>query len=162
MLEGHNDSAQAESTKPILTNLSAAEIFRPQWVPNLGNSTLSDNSRLEWSPSLKDAVAEAKRQGKPLVCVFEEDYCGWCKQMDKEFAKPAAVGLGRDAVFVRLSPSTDPAAKALADNLGVKAYPTVSVLDIRGSNVNERTRITGFTTVEDIATRIKPQPVIVA
>jgi thioredoxin-related protein len=118
------------------------------------HSLLGDNDKhIEWMKNLDQAMKAAQAQHKPLVCIFEEDNCGWCKQFDKELAKPAAMQLGGDAIFVKVHPSSDPEAQALASNLGISAYPTVSILDFNGSNVSERTRLTGFMSADQLASQ---------
>ena len=40
----------------------------------LDMTIVGDGGRhIEWAPSLKEGIREAQSQGKPLVCVFEED-----------------------------------------------------------------------------------------
>jgi thioredoxin-related protein len=113
---------------------------------------VGDNTRqIEWAKSLSDGIAQAQREGKPVVCVFEEDSCGWCKKFDQELTKPEAVDLAKNAIFVRINPSKDPDGSALAANLGIHSYPTVSILDINGTNISERTRMTGYMTAGDFA-----------
>lgn len=125
--------------------------------PPVFGSVISDNGKhIEWMKNLNEAMKTAAQEHKPLVCVFEEDNCGWCKQFDKELTKPAAMQLGEDAVFVKIHPSQDPDGQALASNLGINAYPTVSILDFNGTNVSERSRITGFMSADQLAAQFNP------
>jgi len=124
-------------------------------LPNFKPETPGERGHIEWASSLKDGLAQAQREGKPLVCVFEEDNCAWCKKFDQELTKPAAAELGQDAIFVHLSPSKDQGAFTLANNLGIDSYPTVSVLDVNGSNINERSRMTGFMTADQFAAQYR-------
>ena len=119
-------------------------------------ATISDKTHIKWAASLKDAIAEGRSSGKPVVCVFEENYCGWCKQLDQELSKPAVDQLGDSAIFVKIRPSTDASGQALASSLGIDAYPTVSILDIKGANISERSRATGFMTADQFAQRVRP------
>jgi hypothetical protein len=64
-------------------------------------------------------------------------------------SNPAVAALAKDAIFVKLSPSKDPLAKGLANSLGIDSFPTVSILDINGSKISERKRMTGFMTAGD-------------
>jgi len=66
--------------------------------------------------------------------------------------------LGQDAIFVKIRPSQDPEGKGLANNLGISSYPTVSILDINGTNISERSRMTGFMTADQFAAYFAPRP----
>jgi thioredoxin-related protein len=124
-------------------------------LPSLGTATQEITKPIDFAPSLRDAVTRGQQTGKPVVVVFEEDNCGWCKRFDSELGKPAVSALAGDAIFVKACPSKDPAAQALAKNLGVDAYPTVSVLNVSGGGILERTRMVGYMTADDFATRFR-------
>jgi len=152
----HEQTAPTTESAQMMT-FTPGDMYAARPIPNVveGNSWAFDK-RLEYAPNLREAVQEARNSGKPLVVIFEEDYCGWCRKLDQELAKPELARLNDKAIFVRVSPSSSPEAKILADRLGVNAYPTISVIDIKGSNISERNRVTGFTTASDIASRVQP------
>jgi thioredoxin-related protein len=120
---------------------------------------VADNGKhIEWMRDLNQAMKAAAEQHKPLVVIFEEDNCGWCKQFDKELTKPAAMQLGGDAIFIKIHPSRDVDGQALASNLGITGYPTVSILDFNGTNVSERSRTTGFISADQLAAQFGSGP----
>jgi len=155
-IPSHHEQA-ATSTKAAMTmNYNPSDMYAARPIPNASEGDMwALSQKLEIQTNLRDAIKQARDSGLPLVCVFEENYCGWCRKLDQELDKPEMARLNGQAVFVRLSPSTNPEAKILADNLGVTGYPTISVIDINGSNIKERSRVTGFTTASDIALRVK-------
>ncbi|MBU6452478.1 MAG: thioredoxin family protein [Cyanobacteria bacterium REEB67] len=124
-------------------------------LPPLGTATEEITKPVDFAPNLRDAITRGQQTGRPVVVVFEEDNCGWCKRFDSELSKPAVSALGGDAIFVKASPSKDPAAQALARNLGVDAYPTVSVLNVSDHGIMERTRMVGYMTADDFASRFR-------
>jgi thioredoxin-related protein len=159
----HVDTGRASDAIPPAFGIPESPDFGDRnHFKNLDAPLVGDGGRIEWAASLKDGIKQAQEQGKPLICVFEEAQCGWCKRFDQELAKPAAAALGENAIFVRISPSTDPDGRGLATNLGINSYPTVSVLDINGSSISERTRMTGYMTLSDFASHIQPDPVALA
>jgi hypothetical protein len=158
MLESAESGPEKGGPYQVLTNLA-----QPDWGDMNRSSKIGAISilgdaigHIEWATSLKDGIAQAQKQGKPLVCVYEEDNCGWCKKFDQELAKPAAAQVGNDAIFVKIHPSKDAGGKALAAQLGIDSYPTVSILDINGTNISERSRSVGFVTAADFAVQLHP------
>jgi len=152
----HHEQAATSTKNAMMMNLNPSDYLSARPIPNASEGDMwAGSQRLEVQTNLRDAIKQARDSGLPLVCVFEESYCGWCRKVDEELAKPEMARLNGQAIFVRLSPSTNPDAKVLADNLGVTGYPTISVIDINGSNIKERNRVTGFTTASDIANRVE-------
>jgi hypothetical protein len=94
---------------------------------------------------LKGALQAAQSQNKMVVAIFREDLCGWCAlQLAHVLRCEAFNELAGRAVFAIGSPSKDPDFDAMAISLGIDFYPALTVLDIKGTNMNEQLRISGF------------------
>lgn len=99
-----------------------------------------------WLTDFDAASRTASEKGLPLLVLFEgSDWCGWCIRLDKEvfsqkkFSEFAAEGL---ILFVADFPAREKLPEnimkqnaALKDKYGVKGFPTVILLDSKGSVV---------------------------
>lgn len=97
-----------------------------------------------------DAFREAIDKNKPLVLVVSEDWCGYCKNLEKELGKPAVQNFKDKAVFSISSPSKDKGCAAIASSLNIDAYPTITVLEPEARMLLERGRINGYFAGEKI------------
>ena len=91
-------------------------------------TTDAQPKKIEWESDVTSALTRAQREHKPLVVVFKEDRCGWCKLFADELQKPEVGVIAKDAVYLQVTPSTNSQAKQLANLCKVEGYPTVSVL----------------------------------
>jgi hypothetical protein len=91
-----------------------------------------------------DAFREAIDQNKPLVLVVSEDWCGYCRNLEKELGKPAVQSFKDKAVWSISSPSKDKGCAAIAGSLKIDAYPTITVLEPESRILLERGRINGY------------------
>ncbi len=91
-----------------------------------------------------DAYQKGLAEKKPVVLIIGEDWCQYCKQLEKELAKPEFQQYAGRAVFAKVQPSKDPSAKAIADALDIKNYPAISILEPNPAMIEERGRIVGF------------------
>lgn len=101
-------------------------------------------ARIEWSTDVSASLSRAQREHKPLVVVFTEDYCGWCKVFKGELEKPAMNAVANDAVFLRVTPSKDAKAKHLADLCKVEGYPTISILSVENGKISPVSKVSGY------------------
>jgi|GEM_PF-2450292 Thioredoxin. len=97
-----------------------------------------------------DAFREAIDKNKPLVLVVSEDWCGYCKNLEKELGKPAVQNFKDKAVFSISSPTKDKGCAAIAGSLNIDAYPTITVLEPEARMLLERGRINGYFTGEKL------------
>lgn len=88
------------------------------------------------------AEAAAKEQRKPLFVDFETTWCGPCKQMDRMvYTKQPVVSAAASVVPVKVDGD---ARDDLAKRFGVKAYPTMILLDADGKELR---RAVGYQSV---------------
>jgi len=104
----------------------------------------SHAGKIEWNTDIKTAFSRAQKEGKPLVVVFQEDRCGWCKLFANELEKPATAAIARDAVFLRVTPSSNAEGKQLAELCKIEGYPTVSVLTVKDGHITPVAKASGF------------------
>ncbi|MFA7338421.1 MAG: thioredoxin family protein [Candidatus Obscuribacterales bacterium] len=100
--------------------------------------------KIEWESNVTSALTRAQREHKPLVVVFKEDRCGWCKLFADELQKPEVGAIAKDAVYLQVTPSSNSEAKQLANLCKVEGYPTVSVLSVEGGVISPVSKIAGF------------------
>lgn len=100
--------------------------------------------KIEWESNVTSALTRAQQEHKPLVVVFKEDRCGWCKLFSDELQKPEVGALAKDAVYLQVTPSSNAEAKQLANLCKVEGYPTVSVLSVEGGVISPVSKIAGF------------------
>lgn len=100
--------------------------------------------KIEWESDVSGALTKAQREHKPLVVVFKEDRCGWCKLFSDELQKPEVGAIAKDAVYLQVTPSSNSEAKQLANLVKVEGYPTVSVLSVEGGVISPISKVAGF------------------
>jgi thioredoxin-related protein len=107
---------------------------------------------IDWSNSVLDSLKTAQIEHKPLVVVFEQDNCGWCKEFDKQLDKPQFVNaVGDQANFLRISPASDKDALALSNLVGVEGYPSAVVLEVSGGKVTPVSKYSGYHDADEFA-----------
>ena len=101
-----------------------------------------------WFTDFKAAEKKAAAENKPLVLDFTgSDWCGWCIRLDKEvFSQWEFVDYAaKNLVLVKLDFPNEkklPEAEkkqneALAEKYGVLGFPTIVVLDSKGSKIGQ-------------------------
>lgn len=79
--------------------------------------------QVDFETSYPDALAEARRSGKPLLVFFSTDECIFCQQMQEEaFRDQQVVRLAGEFVCVRVESGESP---EVCKDFHIEAYPTV-------------------------------------
>jgi thiol:disulfide interchange protein len=74
------------------------------------------------------AMDEHRSMQTPLLVYFYTGWCPYCKKLDQEILPSEEVAqFMRSVTKVRINPEAGPDEKALADQFGVKGYPSVFV-----------------------------------
>lgn len=91
-------------------------------------------SGLAWMHDEAEAVALARREGRPLLVDFWADWCVACKELDKHvWSDPRVQDRASRFVALKLDGTDDsPAFQALVEKYGVLGMPTVIFVDDRG------------------------------
>lgn len=99
---------------------------------------------LEWLSDEEKAVTVSKAEKRPLMLDFRADWCGACKELEKETFSDANVKVAAGnfvAVRVDATNEDDPKITALTKKYDVKGLPTVVIIDSTGK---ERKRFNEF------------------
>ncbi len=131
----------SDSAREVLSQQLAVKLIRPFE----GSKSVEQNiSQIEWQTDVKSAFTRAQAEGKPLVVVFQEDRCGWCKLFGQELEKSSTSAIAKDAIFLRVTPSNNADGKKLAELCNIEGYPSVSVLTVKGGNITPVFKVSGF------------------
>jgi len=96
--------------------------------PLLGSGGFSTVSWHEGAEGMQRAVADARRQEKPLVVYFRTDWCGYCRQFERDLLSTQEVEIFMDKlVRVIIDPETGPREADLAEMYGVRGFPAMFV-----------------------------------
>ena len=106
-------------------------------------------ARLDWMLDFDKAYAKAQKENKPLMILFTgSDWCSWCIKLDKEILSKSEFDKYAKANLVllycdfpnqkKISKSQTEHNKKLADEYGIRGYPTVVVL---GKEKTQSTRL---------------------
>src|SRR5690242_5176148 len=87
--------------------------------------------KLSWRAGVagyQTALREQQQSGKPLAIFFYADGCAPCERLDREVLSTDDFQDGlKDAIKVRLNPGRDAALQPVADQFGVRSFPTFVV-----------------------------------
>ncbi len=93
-----------------------------------------------WIHDEREALALAKKEGRPVIIDFWADWCAACKELDRiAWADPRVRAEASRFVALKLD-GTDgsDAFQALSEKYGIVGMPTVVFIDPRGREVPER------------------------
>lgn len=99
-----------------------------------------------WLDDYEKAKEQAKAEGKPILIDFTgSDWCGWCVRLDnevfsaREFKKYAKENLVLfEADFPKrkkISKKTQEQNQQLAEQFGVRGFPTIVLVDSNGEKI---------------------------
>lgn len=92
-----------------------------------------------WAKNYSQGMAQAQREGKPILLSLHAPGCSWCKKMDKEtFQDKRVVEFARQFVCIGLDYSTD---GKIIDTYRAFEYPLTIILKPNGKEI---ARWTGY------------------
>ncbi|MEQ8847065.1 thioredoxin family protein [Botrimarina sp.] len=116
----------------LALTVAALAVAAPSAVgqfPFFGRPTAG--AEIRWVETPADALAAAKRSGKPILAYVTSAHCGYCRKMEREtWASPAVARLV-DERFVALRLHSDQHPEEVAA-LRVRAFPTTVVITPEG------------------------------
>lgn len=85
---------------------------------------------------LVEGIAAAETEGRVLMVYFYADWCGYCRQFEKELlGTPAFRAFVQQNVAVRIDPGKGESERRLASFYGVRGYPTFFVYGSRSKGL---------------------------
>jgi len=103
--------------------------------------------------TFEEALAEAKKDKKPLLVKVYAVWCGPCKRMDKQvFADPKMLALASDFVAIKVDGDTEYGKSFNQDNQ-VSKYPTTLFFNAEGKEVY---RLIGFRNIKGFMDLMDP------
>jgi thiol:disulfide interchange protein len=125
--------AVAASPKPAPAPVAksvAAVPSSPQRSPRVGGFD-AENVPLE------QALAEARRQGRPCAIFFTTTWCGWCRRLERDTLPDASVRAELANWYVVKYDADRGAGRSAAAHYGVDGFPTFTFVDSAGRGAGE-------------------------
>lgn len=95
-----------------------------------------------WVHSFQTALADAKRDSKPIFVDIYADWCTWCAKLDRDvYSTPQFVKYMQNFIPVRLNAEDNKEGTDFANQYNVDGFPTLIVTDSSGAVTN---RIGGY------------------
>jgi HEAT repeat protein len=98
-------------------------------TPSKSTPANATRDKLEWLTKLDDGYARAREQGLPVLVRGGATWCGWCRKLDEEIAKPAVQTALSKFVLVYLDIDKAPRE---AQSLGIGSIPALRMLTPSG------------------------------
>ncbi len=90
----------------------------------------SEKSEIAWAKSYSDALAAARKSGKPIMIDVYTDWCGWCKKLDEDtYSAESVVKEAEKFVPVKINAEKEGDEMAVAQAYGITGFPTILFLD---------------------------------
>jgi thioredoxin-like negative regulator of GroEL len=94
----------------------------------------SANISSDWQQNYMSAVAQARREGKPLLADFSTSWCPNCRMLEKRtFTDPAVTERLKDFVKVYVDGDANP---DMVSRFNIQGYPTIVAISPKGEIVN--------------------------
>ncbi|RLI35402.1 hypothetical protein DRO53_01295 [Candidatus Bathyarchaeota archaeon] len=106
-----------------------------------------------WTENLKEGLAKAEAQGKPVFLLFYSEGCRWCYVLEEDIYKNGELVEILNENFVCIRVCVDTAeGKNLARNFGVIGLPTIFLLKPDGSPIE---KIEGYIPPEELLLKLR-------
>ncbi len=141
----------AKGNDELLVETVKKSGYTAQVVTNQAEKTRKTDETIlpEGFPVLDKALAQAKRENKPLVLDFHAEWCIPCKQMEKDvFPDPKVAAQLKRVVFVRIDTDQEP---ELTQKLGVVGLPDIRFAASDGKIIH---KTIGFQDAESFSERL--------
>ena len=89
----------------------------------------------DWLDTLEPALKKSAISGKPIFVKFEAEWCGPCKQLNREFAKPEFRSIRDSVILVRIDIDQN---QELAQDYDIQSIPNVLLLDSNREVVEQK------------------------
>jgi len=111
---------------------------------------------VHWVPYTKGMLADAARDGRPVIVDFYADWCGPCKAMERNvFTAPEVVELSKRLVPIRVDlTQRHPDQEALLKRYQIRGVPTILFLNSEGTE-EKGLRIESYVGIAEVLKRMK-------
>ena len=136
--------------------LVAALMLRTAPKPEAGGWTVVDIPKAESLAPFESALADAKRDGRPVMIDFFAEWCAACKELDKlTYVAPEVKSeIGRFAMVKVDGTNDHTLLNKLSERFGVQGLPTVAFIDSKG-DVLQDPKVTGFLEPDKFVAELK-------
>ena len=131
-----------------LPQLLIASLFVAMTTPLLAADLAGP---VHWQTSPKTALDTARQQNRPILMYFTTDYCGFCRQLDRNTWSNGAVAQTTNTLFIPLQVDGE-RFDHLAELLKVRGFPTTVVISPEGKELG---RITGYVAPDKMLPRLQ-------
>ena len=125
-------------------------------APALRGGAGEKTQGIAWLPFNAEVVANAARDGKPVVIDFSAAWCLPCHELDKKtFSDPEVMRLSANLVPLRVDLTKSGAAETkIKNDYGVRGVPTIVFIDKTGAEITGL-RVTGFIEASEFRKRLE-------
>jgi thiol:disulfide interchange protein DsbD len=125
-------------------------------VPALRGDAVEKARGIAWLPFNEAAVAQAARDGRPVVIDFTGAWCVPCHELDKKtFSDPEVMKIAERLITLRVDLTKSGAAETKTKNdYGVRGVPTIVFIDKTGLEI-KGLRATGFIEASEFRKRLE-------
>lgn len=110
-------------------------------------------SKINWLNDLEKAKSSASIEDKLILVDFYTEWCGWCKEMDKNvYTNNKVVEIIKKS-YIPLKIDGDKNSE-MANRYGISSYPTTLILD---KDSNELKRIVGYIEATNFSQMLEEQ-----
>ncbi len=112
--------------------------------------------KISWQTYSDEALAAARKGGRPVMIDFTSRNCTWCREMERKvFTNHRVAGAAKDFLPLRADLTNgDATTQALAGKFGIDAFPTIVFI---GADGKERSnlRLVGYENATFFAERVE-------
>ena len=113
-------------------------------------SGTSEPSPVQLLPSMSEGLSASAADGRPLLCFFTAEWCGWCDHMKENALRdPAVARLAERFVCVLVDTDQE---SGVARRYSVQGLPTVVFTTSQGAELG---RVVGTQSPEDLASAMR-------
>ncbi|PQV62849.1 Thioredoxin-like [Abditibacterium utsteinense] len=115
-------TAPAKNSAPT-SNAAQSDISQANLATKNEGKTSSKANGIVWEADFESAMQRARAENLPIMIDFYTDWCGWCKELDRQvFPSKIVVQEAKKWVSLRINAEKRP---DVAGAYGVTGYPTI-------------------------------------